>query len=224
MNDDELQALRDAVAEFRKAVGSFRLAAAAMSTSGQPLGRNEQFQKGDAWEFMAGTIRGLRAFRLDGNGFLTGVSWQAPWHVGENLAQCFRNQPSSVTQPQPPHDLNDECPCGFYSYFAEQHANSWDGKFNTVVGVVEGYGRCIIGANGMRTSKARILALAYRTTLLAPPAAEARVRAVSAAMFRYRDIPSYTNEADMLADWPVSPKPIGPGLDARAPQTEEGAA
>jgi hypothetical protein len=48
------------------------------------------------------------------------------------------------------------CSCGFYAYYGEQE-HQYNGQ---IAGVIEGYGETLVGTQGFRSEKARILALA----------------------------------------------------------------
>ncbi|AKU15781.1 hypothetical protein [Luteipulveratus mongoliensis] len=46
--------------------------------------------------FAAGSMFGLRAFRVDGLGRLTGVSHQSVWTPGENVAECLQDRAVNI--------------------------------------------------------------------------------------------------------------------------------
>ena len=114
-----------------------------------------------------GTLRGYRAWsprgvmgsRVDLHPLYArpGVS---AWVDGENVATCnllritFERATAPVhTTPAPQWD----CRCGFYArYEPTQSANGTD-----VLGVIEAYGRVILGERGFRAEKARILGLTH---------------------------------------------------------------
>jgi hypothetical protein len=113
--------------------------------------------------------------QLTGN---TGYAWQP----GLNEAVCGRGRArpaittaSGVTlttaaQEMPGHEVPEEsCACGFWAYWSEQvartHAMGY-GPGIPVVGVVEGFGRTLIGDKGFRAQKARIVAVHVPCTLV----------------------------------------------------------
>lgn len=128
-----------------------------------------------------GTVRGARSFEVDAYGRLHGIYYPAIWVPGENASHCFGQSAaapyqafaqaiSSVmyTLPSPPapkttkplpaskeHSL-DRCTCGFYGYF--DGSNDY-GAPSRISGIVEGYGRTVIGSRGFRSEKARLVAL-----------------------------------------------------------------
>jgi hypothetical protein len=133
-------------------------------------------------QLVAGSLVGLRSWRLDHNGQLRGITFPAGWKAGENEARCFAAiaPPGSygfgsswlfagdeVTiapgwQAEPCSLVERDCACGFYAY----HDNlvvAYGGVTISggprVTGVIEGYGRVIVGPSGFRASKARIVAL-----------------------------------------------------------------
>lgn len=69
-------------------------------------------------------------------------------------------------QPTPPHRAPEpHCGCGFYAYWdtaAEHRTTPTFAKDGVpICGVIEGWGRTLIGDRGFRCQKARIVALAY---------------------------------------------------------------
>jgi hypothetical protein len=66
--------------------------------------------------------------------------------------------------------LDPECGCGFYAYHSGDVYYATSGPGCRVQGIVEAYGRMVLGTKGYRAQKARILAIC------APPATEATVR------------------------------------------------
>ncbi len=93
-------------------------------------------------------------------GLLTGV-FGGVWQPGENVAACGGGQGP------PPCDRDlvpgPGCGCGFWAYWALRYAwrcdYYWRGE---VIGVIQGYGRTMIGTRGCRCGKARILGLHVR--------------------------------------------------------------
>jgi hypothetical protein len=138
---------------------------------------------------------------------LRGVTYRAPWHDGENVAECMvtrqvdpmvlvRRQSwntnalapyitygvSYDADPSKPTELlqgyawdrceglDPECACGFYAYHSGDVYYATAGPGCRVQGVIEGYGRMILGTKGYRAQKARILAIC------GPPPTEATTR------------------------------------------------
>jgi hypothetical protein len=129
----------------------------------------------DGRPLVAGTVVGLRAFRLGTDGWLYGPLYPHRWTPAENTAKCSPAgrmiliwahtmrvalaAGGQQAEPQVEHTLSGlHCTCGFYAYLdGSQHtyANMPDG----LAGIVEGYGTVTIGTRGFRASKARIVAL-----------------------------------------------------------------
>jgi hypothetical protein len=125
----------------------------------------------DGWGFAVGSVRGIRDFRVDVDGTLTGVSVQEEWKAGENKAHCI-----SVLAPptliallgkgtsviKMPADMDADCSCGYYAYFkAKWRGYTFGHGERTIPGVVEGYGKVNLGAKGFRAEKARILGITF---------------------------------------------------------------
>lgn len=128
----------------------------------------ENFEGTDL-EFIPDKMVGLRSFRVDSLGRLTGISHQVIWTPGENQSVCavhggdpysYVSKNASIPADKlktPKNHSMKGCACGFYAY--------WDGsntfsKSDTVTGIIEGYGEVLAGDKGFRSSKARIIGLA----------------------------------------------------------------
>lgn len=98
-----------------------------------------------------GSIFGERAFDVSPTGELEAVYAPYTWTPGENVAECT-SQYLHGNDPLP-HEI---CMCGFWSY----HRNDIEHRYSDKVrGIVEAYGRTIVGTEGMRSEKAKIVAL-----------------------------------------------------------------
>lgn len=111
---------------------------------------------GKELEFVAGSIQGWRRWRIDKQGRLTGISFRSVWVPGENIAKCHINFSSK-------HDWDPECTCGFWARRASgteslPTSKSLDTE-NFAVGVIDGYGKTVVGDQGFRSEKAKITAL-----------------------------------------------------------------
>jgi hypothetical protein len=120
-----------------------------------------------------GTVTGHRAWNVDHLGRLRGITHPAVWLPGENVAACKGHRGSSmyfgwgVETPEKREPCTDEqipvdsCGCGFWAY----HAGGDRPKPSDerAIGIVEGYGRTIIGTKGFRSQKARIVAVVLPT-------------------------------------------------------------
>jgi len=162
-------------------------------------------------------VRGLRHFHTRRDGYITGLSYRVKWHPDVNTAWCHidtesaANTPDFVewwdnvilTPPRPDH-LMERCNCGFWVYFGEG-ARSFSGP---VAGVVDGWGETIIGPEGFRCQKAKIVALAPSNTirdwevqynLMTGYGGLPNMDQVRA---RYPDVPWFNSTAEMLAEFP----------------------
>lgn len=175
--------------------------------------------------FVAGTLTGSRAFRLDNLGRLNAVNNypDSVWLPDENIAVCHRQWildegmrymspmmnavyngvrygisdamvPEVYRQRVPTHATAAlDCSCGFYAYF--DHGDNCYITSDRLLGVIEAYGRVIVGARGFRCSKARIKALIIPTRR---PAEFMRVAQ------NYDGIPIFENSDDAFAAFPLT--------------------
>lgn len=108
--------------------------------------------------FVAGVVRGTRAFHLDPTGNLTGCVRRAAWSPGLNQAACLPLAMAAPLVGEPHRPGTVDCSCGFYAYFGKRRNPYADRPF-TVAGIIEGSGIITIGPYGFRAEKARIVAL-----------------------------------------------------------------
>lgn len=140
--------------------------------------KNQGFE-GEEVPFVAGSVYGLRAFHVSGDGELLGCSFRIPWVDGENEALCLANNAAfperrpfwwsletvyntpparRAVAPRPigkEHPLTG-CECGFWAYKTMQ--NTYRSTYHAA-GIIQGYGRVIVGEKGYRVQRARIVAL-----------------------------------------------------------------
>lgn len=104
---------------------------------------------------VAGSVSGVRSWRIRKDGTLTGVVYQEPWGPRLNTAHCmiYTNVPGVEHR-----RAQAECTCGFYAYFHAKH-NSYGRYAQTVNGIIEGVGLASVGNKGFRIEKARVVAL-----------------------------------------------------------------
>lgn len=155
-----------------------------------------------------GVVRGIRTWSTSAlvcsnrepDGVLRGMrNWH--WRPGENVAQCLarvdwthlyssqRGLLDVDLAANPCRGIEVTCECGFYAYWADRYVQS----ILSVAGVIEGYGRTVIGPRGFRCEKARILALAPRYDDVRLP--------MGLLGDRYR-VPTFETVDDMLAEFP----------------------
>lgn len=171
-----------------------------------------------------GAVRGRRSFGVAADGRLTGLYYAQVWHPGENRASCHHDDSVVVRRPDgqisvswtttrdigPGHGLQG-CTCGFYAYY---HQDPY-ARAGRVSGVVEGYGRVVLGTAGFRCEKARILGLLVPGVPWpgrAPDDGVPSPGVVDAARLgaAYPGVPLFSREEDLLAACP--PTPDGPEL------------
>ena len=154
----------------------------------------------------AGTVYGLRNWRVTDTGVLTGVMYsQSQWKPGENDARCFRSRRvpiqgttafHTVAWPTDGWDLDHDmegCTHGFYAY--------WDGSRDyhekgDVTGIIRGTGTTRIGTKGFRTTTAEIVAIKFSGTV--PDDVRALVLA------NYPDAAVFKTVASMLTEFPLT--------------------
>lgn len=134
-----------------------------------------------------GALRGLRVWKMSEDGYLHGVTYPERWEPGENEARClvfrsdedkrvlmsyslFAEVPYQINErgrvePREGFSIGHGCPgvargnhgCGFFAkHGARLRVSGYNGP---VTGVVEMYGQVELGPEGLRSSKARIVAL-----------------------------------------------------------------
>lgn len=116
------------------------------------MGSGEEFSQftETGWDLTVGSVIGTRSFNWDDDDkTLTGVAFTVPWESGENTAICGLDEDSC-------NGNDPACSCGFYAY--------WDGSddysgYGKVSGVIEAYGKTVVGTRGFRAKKAKIVAL-----------------------------------------------------------------
>jgi hypothetical protein len=138
---------------------------------------------------VAGSILGLRSFRVTDDGVLTGVMQrQYRFKDGANEAQCANHEinvfiwsamqralranlglPSPVVEPRPHQVAGKSCTCGFYAYFDGSNDYNLYLVLESMVetrkpasgftGIIEGTGVVTVGSRGFRAEKARLVAL-----------------------------------------------------------------
>jgi hypothetical protein len=142
-----------------------------------------------AYEPVAQHFRGFRAFAIDdsdgavdplavryggptfGNwkisrGALRGIyKREYRWGAGINDAVCllppqaFQMRPDGTVKVEPHAVVHPACDCGFWAYTNGEHYLSVGQP--ACLGIIEGWGRMVIGPDGFRAQHARIVALCF---------------------------------------------------------------
>lgn len=160
--------------------------------------------------FVAGTVTGLRCFKVDHSGHLRGVVHrQQAWVDGENIARCYQ---LVDLQPEEHRIGGADCSCGFYGYFGR--ANDYAlmlGYGVTVTGIIEAYGTVSIGSRGFRASKARIVAfVAPDCVLKCAWGCSGPMCVLKVTFANYPSVPVYRTLEDALAVHPTTrPEDVG---------------
>lgn len=162
---------------------------------------------------LIGSVRGFRWW-LVGAGVDLLSPWRGPfrWDPGENEATClgrrgvFGWKMSKVPHPQ--GSPSTQCECGFYGLHSLPELNEepgrsiWEidadtsgGRHGLVLGVVEGYGRVLIGTAGWRARFGRILALYSASEAGAVPQ-----HPLADVAARY-EVPLYRNLEALATEW-----------------------
>ena len=161
---------------------------------------------------MIGSIRGYRWWRVGPSGELLSP-WRGPirWSSGENEAACLGRRAmfgwKMAKAPHPNGTPSVGCECGYYALHSLPELNDtpgrsiWEidaetsgGRHGLVLGIVEGYGRVLIGTAGWRSRFARILALFSAGR---PPSIDRAAMEDIAARYEvplYRDLPALATE------------------------------
>lgn len=144
----------------------------------------------DDRELVAGSLVGVRRFKVDALGRLTGVSVRDVWRPGVNQAVCrgpelqvgdvYTRGPYSGTvtiseafvEHANTHRVGSkDCPnrllaghgCGYYAFFEPDTTGNHGYGAGMLHGIVEATGLASVGAKGFRAEKAEIVALAPLT-------------------------------------------------------------
>lgn len=176
----------------------------------------------DGPPLVAGSLKGIRHFKLSLEPALLGVATLHTFHPGENVAEhrqggvplvrVFSDPRSAVMLPPSwltvgPGEMvlredhvvaGQGCACGFYAYYDLRYS-AYRNDYH-VPAVIEGYGHVTVGERGFRAEKARLVAVAY------PPAAreESFVGIVKQQFIdRYPNVPIYQTAEEMLEQHPL---------------------
>ena len=123
----------------------------------------------------------------------------AAWQPGENTAVCLDGTSTHGTGTVP----DSRCFCGFYAFWTLPPPYSLLSApgLIPVCGVIEGYGKVLIGSKGFRCARARVLALHVPDAGLAPDLHEGVNAALETALPGVRVC---RRLQDMAAEYPSS--------------------
>ena len=167
--------------------------------AGRPLPRGAGEPGYGGPDLALGSVSGYRWWAVDGSLARSQVlrGMHAAWTPGENTARCLAGHRFHLDSTVP----DSACYCGFYAWWHPQdQIPPVPALYVPAFGVVQGYGRVLIGTKGFRCAKARILAL----HLLMRDDAPKRVRDGIIARLGgfYPDAALFRDPAVMLAEYP----------------------
>jgi hypothetical protein len=158
-------------------------------------------------------IRGIRVFGLDERGRLSSSRFRHYFRPGENVATCQARHPTLTHKAVGAVDLSVDhhrgdttvpktsCTCGFYgfwdldSFLGKAWASDIDwADMRKVVGLVDAYGKVLLGTRGFRAQKCRVVAVSVR-----------RRDAKEAARMKtlYPDLPVFKRTKAMVKAFPL---------------------
>lgn len=111
----------------------------------------------DGPEYIITANNGFRAWRMQGNGRLISLTMQHEWSPGKQVCNC----PIGVSLTFHPDPFpTKKCSHGFYAYYGENYYNReyYVSSSPIVNGIMEGWGRCVIGERGFRSQFGAITA------------------------------------------------------------------
>lgn len=166
--------------------------------------------------FVAGTLTGLRAFLVTPSGGLTGVMHRDLWTPAVNIAQCHAprmmfppqliaavSKSQKAPEPYVHTYVGLDCTCGFYAYFDGSndylHQRAWHLGAH-VAGIVEGWGKCVVGTRGFRCEKVRLRALILPAGHGEPDLATLLERVRDS----YPSVPWFESQPAALAEFPLT--------------------
>ena len=143
---------------------------------------------GDRPLYAGAVLRGQRVWYVDQSATLYGMTFPKPWAPGENVAECYNesyidgyNGGSCPCQlcmsmrvrdagPKVPkwretaHDVSIKCACGWYGITGHSNEYLFTSDYTRhrlprIEGIIEGYGKVVVGSKGFRAQKAQIVAL-----------------------------------------------------------------
>lgn len=158
--------------------------------------------------FAAGSLMGMRAWIIADNwashGLLTGVYHRYPWTPDVNVATHWGPVPARGCDL-----ISLDCLCGFYAYYDGsndylQDRVGWSDW--RIAGIIEGWGRCVVGTRGFRCQRAQIQAL------VTPHGVDSET--VQRIRNHYPDVPWFDTHAAAVAAFPLSVAELVPTVPA----------
>ena len=164
---------------------------------------------GEAVQMALGSIRGVRAFGVDGLGRLCGITVEDPFGPGENVASCRVLTGGLSYTPDMPVRTDEHragasgCTCGYWAHTTENRDYMRSDRWTAVV---DGYGLVTRGTKGFRAEKARLVALV-------PPLVQTIDTARTLRLYSGAGVPVFVSLVEALAAHPIDgdelPDPSG---------------
>jgi hypothetical protein len=142
-----------------------------------------------------GSLYGLRAWRAVDTRLLPVTSAPYTWLTGTNTALCMTEQLSGRQQPDNHELIALNCGCGFWAYYTGRVLQHYPAG-QTVMGIIEGFGRVVVGTLGFRCEYAII-------RCLIAPETNSRVKDFPTLADHYQ-LPVYATAEAALRDWPLT--------------------
>lgn len=143
------------------------------------------------------------------------------WQPGLNRSECMVNSQIVARRRLKGEPMcaypNKKCTCGFYAYYDVDKWSghpAWAAKYQRVEGIIEGFGRCVVGAKGFRAQSAVIVGLLVpdesevsHAWLGNRDSEEGRALIVDILRAKFPLVPLYDRLNDLLMNTPLMGKP-----------------
>jgi hypothetical protein len=182
--------------------------------------------------FAAGSLFGCRSWEMDNpRSLLRGLFYPQEWKAGVNQAICRKKPHLKVAcwrnhEDDPKNHVDEcwaattcdgidiRCSCGFWAYTNGRN-DYYEGLIGQggmahVTGIVEAFGKCVVGPKGFRAGKAVIRALVLPAKIhprqTPTPEQQSHVqRIVRESMARfYPGVPVFSTLAQAMAEYPLT--------------------
>jgi hypothetical protein len=143
------------------------------------------------------------------------------WHPGLNRAECMVNSQIVARRRAKGEPMcaypNKRCTCGFYAYYDVDKWSShpsWSAKYQRIEGIIEGFGRCVVGSKGFRAQSAVIVGLLIpdesevsQQWLGSRDPEQGRELIIDVLRAKFPMVPLYDRLNDLLMNSPLMGKP-----------------
>lgn len=165
-------------------------------------------------EYVVGSNTGMRRWFIRSWGQpLRSITWPYYWHGRGPHGATYADYGSQDNWRSGVPSIGNQL--GFYAYYEpDRYVGFDDGNLYRVGGLIEGYGRCVVGTKGFRAEKAVILAFnlddltEMGAGFLQSPAGDIGKEEVRGYLERwYPTVPIFNTFQEMTALIPLSSKP-----------------